>query len=280
MLAQVLALAFPLLPLIACNLLSPPTPLPLPTELATPPLPLESQPGGLEATFVSAVTVDGAGEERCFKLYRFYPDSLALYANFTCSAAAPSAAAWPEIDRWFRRDDHRIMRGDYYRLGHRIWIRIVGYDAVHEITYLRQFQGELCDADMVLQEPTVRGYAGVPSPLMQPVLEYMRISPATAPDEAEGSNCRVAGFKILSRPSVTLAGGLVEFSIQTDPGEACELHFTKPDGSLSRAPGTGAITADGQGICHWEWELDAQTGKGLVTIRIDQITQDFALDIR
>jgi hypothetical protein len=102
-LAQFLALAFALLPLIACNLLPTPTPLPLPTELATTPLPLESQLGGLEATFVSVVTVDGAGEERCFKLYRFYPDGLALYANFTYAATAPSAATWPEVDRWFRR---------------------------------------------------------------------------------------------------------------------------------------------------------------------------------
>jgi hypothetical protein len=270
------ALALALSSLTACDrftLLPAATPLPLPTELATTPLPPGSQLGGLDATFASVISTDGAQGKRCYRLYRFYPDGLALYVERACSTMPPGDN-WAEINRWLNRDSGQVFRGDYHLRDGLIWVRIVSYDFVHEKVVFRQFQGETCAGEMVLQEPAAT------SAFAQPVLEYVRISPAAPSEDGDAVDCRVAGFKFLLRPTVALASGRVEFRIRTDPGETCELSFTNPDGSLSRAPGTGAVTADGQGVCRWEWEVGAQTGQGLVTIRIDQIAQDLALEIR
>lgn len=268
------ALALALMPLAAClrpNFLPTATPLPLPTELATTPLPPAARPGGLDMTLASVLSTDGAQGEPCHRLYRFYPDGLALYAPSSCSATAPGNN-WPEISRWFHRDDARRPRGDYHSQDGRIWVRIVSYDSIHERVVFEQFQGEICGDQMVLQEPAVV------SAFAQPVWEYVRVSPAPSPSEAPG--CRVAAFRIIRSSAIAMAGRRAAYHIQTDPGETCFLRYTRPDGSVSQAPGTGSITADEQGICRWEWEVGEQTGRAVVTIRIDQITQDFEIEIR
>lgn len=266
---------------------------PQPTELATTPLPEGAQPGGLEAAFVSLASISGGQGERCYTLYRFYPDGLALYAAMACSEETPSRSSWADVEAWFRREDPDIPRGDYYRQGQRIWIRIVSYDSIYEIHELRSFQGEICPGEMVLQEPTVRTYSGVPSDLTQPVQEYMRIdklipdqekpgstTEANSPGGASDEACRVARFQILYRPSVALAGGQIEYRIQSDPGESCTLRYTLPDGTPSQASGTGAIRADRRGICSWIWEAGDQVGQAIVTVRIGGIEQDFRIEIR
>jgi hypothetical protein len=46
-----------------------------------------------------------------------------------------------------------------------------------------------------------------------------------------------------------------------------------------KAPGAGTITADDQGLCEWIWEVGDARGEGLITITIDEITQDFLIHI-
>jgi hypothetical protein len=270
------------IPVLACTLfgvLPTATPLPLPTELATTPLPEGSQLGGLEATFVSAVSVDGMQDERCYKLYRFYPDGLVLYADFACLDATPSAENWSEINRWFHRENRDLPSGDYYSIDHRLWIRIVSYDSVHETAYLRSFQGEYCNDRMVLLEPAIDYYAGVPSDLTEPVLEYVRLQAGGVEYTPSGA-CHLASFKVLFRPSVVLAGGGARYQIQTDPGETCSLQFTTPDGTISQAQGTGTITADANGICTWIWDVGTVEGQGTVRVTIGKISQDYRIEIR
>jgi hypothetical protein len=115
--------------------------------------------------------------------------------------------------------------------------------------------------------------------LRQPVLEFIPVQ-ITSPQESLSADCHVAGFRLLFRPTVVLSGGRAEYRIQTDPGETCTLQYTAPDGVLTQAQGTGAIIADSQGICKWTWELGELEGDGLVTVTIDQITQDFSIEVR
>jgi hypothetical protein len=266
------------LPILACNqlgFLPTATALPQPTELALTPLPEASQLGGLEVTYVSAVSIGGMGDERCYKLVRFYADGLALFADNVCLEAPLSAENLPDVQRWFRRENQDVSRGDYFLVGQRIWVRIVGYDDVYENIYLRSFEGKYCGNKMVLQEPAVRWYAGIPSDLTQPVVEYNSPETSAAP-----AGCRVAGFRFLTRPSVVLAGGQANYVIQTDPGERCTLTYTTPDGISIQDQGTGTITADDQGICSWIWELGEQPGIGTVTVSINEITQDLSIEVR
>lgn len=286
--AFIFIFVFAFLSLTACyslGLLPTATPLPQPTELATTPLPPGSRPGGLEGIFRSLASIDGEADSRCYKLFRFYPDGLALHAKLACFDRSPTGRDDSELERWFNRGNRQIARGDYFLLGERIWVRIVTYDAVHETVNLRSFQGEICQDEMVLQEPAQKYYTGVPSELTQPVLEYLRFSvppPAAsaAPQSSRPPSCRVAGFYILRRPSVTLSGGQTEYRILTDPGETCTLRYTTPDGRLSQSPGTGTIVADAQGVCHWLWEVGDLKGRATVTVSIDEISQDFWLELR
>jgi hypothetical protein len=271
-----------ILPGMACSrlgLFPTSTPLPLPADLATTPIPIDSQRGGLEATYVSAVSEDGFQDERCYKLLRFYPDGVVLYANFACLDTPPGPESWPEIDQAFHRQNPDILRGDYYLLDQRIWIRIVVHDAVHEITSLRSFQGVVCNHKMVLQEAENHYFTGVPSELMQPVLEFIPLQ-ITLSQDALTTDCHAAGFRLLFRPTVVLSGGQAVYQIQTDAGETCILQYTAPDGAMTQGQGTGAIIADAQGICKWTWELGDLKGDGLVTVTIDQITQDFSIEVR
>lgn len=276
------ALVLALLPSQACyrmGILQTATPLPLPQELATTPPPEGSRLGGLEGVFISVVSIDGYKDERCYKLYRFYPDGVVLYAYLACFEAAPITKIWSALDRWFRRENPDAFRGDYYIQNHRIFIRVVTYDYVHETVHLRSFQGKYCNDEMVIQEPAVRGYSGVPSNLTQPVLEYIRlgVNPAENP-QPEG--CRVAGFQLLRRPSVVIAGGQAGYRIRTDAGETCTLQYIPPDGKPSQAPGTGSITADSEGLCAWNWEVGTAEGIGTVTVTIDEISQEFSIEVR
>lgn len=269
-------------PVLACsrpNIFPTTTPLPLPTELATTTLPAGAQPGGLEATYVSVVSADGAGDERCYNLYQFYPDGLVLYASNVCFSPAPVEETWAEINRWFYRENREIPSGDYYLENNRLWIRVVSYDPIHETAYLRSFQGEYCGDRMVLQEPSVGYYAGVPSELTEPVVEYVQMQIGEV-EHTPSPGCHVAGYRVLFRPSVVLAGGGARYQIQTDPGETCSLQYTDPDGNINMVEGTGIILADVEGICEWIWEVGAVEGYGMVRVTIDEIIQDYQLEIR
>lgn len=277
-----LALVLAFLPIQACyqiGILPTATPLPLPTELSTTPLPPGSRAGGLEGIFISAVSIDGYKDERCYKLYRFYPDGVVLYANLACLEPAPAEKIWSEIDAWFRRENRDIPRGDYYLQNHRIWIRVVFYNDVYETVYLRSFQGEYCNDEMVLQEPKVRDYAGVPSPLTQPVQEYTRLG-ANLTENPPPEACHVAGYRLLYRPYVTIAGGQAEYRIQTDVGQTCVLQYIPPDGNPSEASGAGAITADSHGICAWKWDVGSIKGVATVIVTIDEISQEYSIELR
>ena len=281
-----LALLFSILACSGPGLLPTATPLPRPAELSNTPLPEGGRLGGLEGVFISSVSVEGEQDSRCYKLYRFYADGSVLYTDNTCFDAEINNESWSEIEGWFQRENPQVSSGDYYLQDHRLWIRIVTYDAVHETTYLRSFQGEYCHQKMVLQEPAVRDYSGIPSALTQPVLEYNLLettAPETdrsdLPDSGDGQ-CSVAGFKIISRPSIALADNRGSFEILTNRDQECSLQYTDPAGMRIEAQGTGTITADASGICKWEWDLGSREGTGTVTITIDEITQDFSLEIR
>ena len=270
-----------LLPGLACSLSGGQqgnTPLPLPTELAAAPLPDGSQPGGLAATFISVNSSAGAQDGRCHKLLRFYSDGLVLYSSSCFSAGAPAASLESEVVRWFKRENPNIARGDYALLGQRLWLRIVSHDPIHETTYLRLFQGEYCDQELVLQEPALLTYAGVPSDVTQPVLEYALLGGAMP--EAAASPCHVAGFRFLWRAYITLAESEAAYRIQTDVGQPCSLRYTAPDGTVWPAAGPAEITADSEGICAWRWPVGNVPGQGIVTIVIDEINQDFVINIQ
>lgn len=275
----VLVLTLVQIVILACSwlgFLPTPTPLPLPTELATTPLPDAGQLGGLEATYISVVSEDGAEDTRCYNLYRFYPDGLVLFAVNNCFS--PVDEIWAEINAWFHRDNRDVSRGDYYLDDQRLWIRVVTYDSIHETTSLRSFQGEYCDGKMVLQEPGVATYAGVPSDLTEPVLAYAQLP--TSGTEYPPAGCHVASYKVLFRPSVVLAGGGARYQIQTDPGEPCSLQYIDPNGTISMVEGTGTIQADVEGICEWIWEVGEAEGYGKVRVIIDEIVQDYRIEIR
>lgn len=260
--------------------------------LATTPFPEGSQTGGLDGIFVSLESSAGAKQARCHSLYRFHPDGVVLYTSFSCFDTPPGAEDRVTIERWFHQDNVEISRGDYARLGQRLWIRVVAYDSIHETTNLRSFQGAICGDEMVLQEPAVLTYSGVPSPLTQPVQEYARLgtsgflagmppsSKRQTSTQESPAVCQLSGFKILQRAFITLDGGSARFEVQTSPGETCSLVYTAPDGVPIQAPGSGTISADGQGICSWMWEVGNQEGQATVNITIGDISQNFALEIR
>jgi hypothetical protein len=256
-------------------------PLPQPTQLSSIPSPTGSRPGDLEAVYISTESTAGAGRERCHALVRFYPDGAALYENFVCFDAPPGREDLVQLDRWFQPQNRDIQQGDYFVRDQLVWMRIVNHNPAAEVTSLRFFQGEQCNGRMVLQEPAVRWYTGVPSEITQPVLEFEQLGGTNgAIADMQEQNCRVAAFKILFRPTVVLANGQARYEFQTDPGELCNLQYTAPDGSERQAAGTGVITADSEGICRWIWDLGNTPGIGTVTVRIDEITQEFSIEIR
>ena len=99
---------------------------PLPTQLAGSGFPAGSEAGGLEGIFISRASIPGAGEERCHKLVRFYPDGLVLYSDLACLAdGGDPDGLVGEVDEWFNRDNGLVSRGDYAVLDGRLWLRIV-----------------------------------------------------------------------------------------------------------------------------------------------------------
>ena len=265
----------------------------MPGDLTTTPLPASAKIGNLDAVFVSLVSVAGGQGSRCYKLYRFYPDGLALYSDFACFEGDLSANTWAEIDRWFNREEQAVSRGDYYLDASKIFVRIVSYHSIYETVDLRAFQGEICGPEMVLQEPAATHYTGIPSELTQPVLEFAQLGSPEQRQDSSGMTsrpvaventsdkaCHVAGFKILRRPTTVIAGNQAEYQILTDPGEACLLRYTAPGGGSGQAPGSGTVIADGQGLCSWLWELGDLPGEAIVTVGIDEILQDFSLEVR
>jgi hypothetical protein len=267
---------------LACGLpgISPdPTPLPAPADLAIAPPPADSRLGGLEGIFVSVVSADHSEQQRCNKLYRFFEDGLVLYADYNCFEKATGFQRWAELDRLLDRDNPDRQRGDYYTQDQRLFVRIVEHDFIHEVTYLRSFQGEYCNRKMVLQEPAVTGYAGLPSELTSPVLEYIWPEDTPTREIQAEAGCHVASFRVTWRSYITLAGGRGRFQIQTDPGQLCTLRYTTPEGIEIKASGAGTITADDQGLCEWIWEVGEARGEGSITITIDEITQDFLIHI-
>ncbi len=260
------------------------TPLPNPTELATSPLPENSQPGGIEGIFISTVSIPGAQPERCYKLYRFYRGGVVLYADMTCFDPSSNATGWTEIDDWFNQENSQVLHGDYHRVEERIHIRVVGHDSIHEEIYLRTFEGAYCNGQMVLQEPSVKTYSGVPSDLTQPVVEYIKVQEPTSSNtspELDNSNlCSLSGFRFIFRPLVVVSDGEALFQVQTNPGETCNLQYTTPDGQRRQAEGTGIVIADQRGLCEWKWEVGPEEGTASVNITVNQISQDLELEIR
>jgi hypothetical protein len=253
---------------------------PLPTQLALTGFPASSQAGGLEGIFISSASIPGAGEERCYKLVRFYQDGLFIYSDLACLAdGGDRDDLRDEVDEWFNRDNDRVSRGDYALLDGRLWLRVVVHDAVHETTYLRSFQGEACGGEMVLQEPAVRGYAGIPSDLTQPVQEYSLMVRKLS-DQAGEDACRLPGFRFVRRIYTALAGNEAVYSIRTGEGQACALVYLAPDGSIWPQEGRAEITSGSDGLCTWRWPVGDQAGMGLVTVTIGGIRQDFEIQIR
>lgn len=253
-------------------------PLPLPTELAAAPFSEGSQMGNWDATFISVSSAAGAQNGRCHKLLRFYPDGLLLYSNFACfPAGADAASQAANVAGWFTRENASMARGDYALEGQRLWLRVVVRDAIHETTYLRNLQGEYCERQMTLQEPGILTYTGVPSPLTEPVQEYVLLA-GSAP-ETLASPCRVDGFRFLRRSYITLAGGEAIYDIQTAVGERCSLRYTGPDGARWPIDGPAVIQADEYGVCAWRWPVGDVRGQGVVTVEIGAINQDFAIQL-
>ncbi len=254
-----------------------PTPLPMPTELALTPLPTAASPGSLDSLFASLDSTAGAGVERCYKLFRFYPDGLVVYSDFSCLEKPPGIETWQDIYAWFNRENESLARGDYFIAADRIWIRIVQFDPVSERIALRVFQGQICNNDIVLQEPAVSRYSGIPSPITQPVLEYANARPLAA---RTGQTCQITRFTVLNRPSVALKNYDIEFAVQTRPFESCNLEYTPPASQSTIDPITKMATADDQGVCRWRWAAGDQPGNAIITITIGAITQSFAIEIR
>ncbi len=266
-----------------------PTPLPMPQELNATPLPADSTPGGLEDVFISRVSEAGQQPERCYTLYRFYPDGLALYSKFSCFKNPPSAEDLSTVQDWLNRENPRLWRGDYSLQQNRIFIRITVHDVVHEITSLRYFQGSICEGQMVLQEPAVTTYAGLPSALNQPVLEYtalknLSIQPSEIPPanrkNRSQTTCVPPSFMIIRRPYITLINGQSLLEIQTNPQEVCTLTYLNPAGETLLSAADGTIRADGQGLCRWLFEIGNVRGTGTLTLQIGEITQSLSIDIR
>lgn len=261
----------------------------MPAELNADPLPEDSTIGGLEGVFISRNSEAGKQPERCHKLFRFDPDGIVQYANFYCFQNPPTQDDVPALQHWFNRNDPTIWRGDYSVNQNRLFLRITGYDPIHEITFLRYFRGSFCGEQMVLQEPAVRGYAGLPSPLNQPVQEFLALSSITGnindlslpPASKKGRNeeCQWIGFRFNFRPTVTTRDGQSRLEIQTNPNQTCILTYISPAGITLLTANEGTIHADNEGICRWLFDIGSEVGTGTLIVQIGDITQSLSIEI-
>lgn len=143
---------------------------------------------------------------------------------------------------------------------------------------------------MVLQEPAVRGYAGLPSPLNQPVQEFLALSSITGdindlslpPASRKGRNeeCRLIGFRFILRPTVTLKDGQSTLEIQTNPNQTCTLTYISPAGITLLTEQQGNIRADNEGVCRWLFDIGSDAGIGTLIVQIGDITQSLSIEIR
>jgi hypothetical protein len=264
--------------LLMVSCLPPTIPIPQPTEIALTPLPEGSRQGSVDAIFISRASAAGQGKERCHALIRLYPDGRALRADNSCFKS-PAEQDLSAVQGWFEIQNSPFQQGDYFVRDSRIWIRIVEYNSILETMSLRSFQGELCGNRLVLQEPELAWYAGVPSPITQPVLEYDRLA-GEQMSEPPPADCHAAGFNILFRPAASLAGGKAQVDIATDPHQPCTLQYIPPPGAAAGSEEVYRITADSQGLCRWLVDLGDTTGVARFIISIDEITQQFSLDVR
>ena len=76
-------------------------------------------------------------------------------------------------------------------------------------------------------------------------------------------------------------GSLATVSIKTTPGENCTLAYETPKRSLSTAEGLGTTTADGNGICSWQWHIGSNTspGTGTLTITVGETEEVYEIVI-
>lgn len=276
---------------IGCvSLLSKATPLPMPTDLNAAPLPEDSTIGGLDGVFISRNSEAGYQGSSCYQMFRFYPDGLVLFAYRACVDKPPTQDDTPDIHGWFNRENPDMWRGDYSVNQNRLFLRITGYDPIHEITFLRYFRGSFCGEQMVLQEPAVRFYSGVASPLTQPVQEFLALSSVTSsiadqslpPASKKGRNeeCQFIGFRFISRPTTTTKNGQSRLEIQTNPNQTCILTYISPAGITLLTANEGTIHADNEGICRWLFDIGSEAGTGTLIVQIGDITQSLSIDIR
>lgn len=113
-----------------------------------------SQPGGLEGIYASAASISGGQGSRCYKLYRFYPDGTALYADFSCFDGGAITASLAEIESWLKPGNLGVSQGDYATQAGLIWARIVVYDSITGAVSLRSFQGEVCSLRYIAPDGT------------------------------------------------------------------------------------------------------------------------------
>ena len=132
---------------------------------------------------------------------------------------------------------------------------------------------------MVLQEPAVQGYAGIPSDLTQPVQEYTLLAGALQ-ERADGDACKLPGFRFERRIYTTLVGKEAEYIIRTDAGQVCSLVYLAPDGRVWPQEGSAVITAGSDGLCTWRWPVGDQAGVGLVTVTIGGIRQELEIQVK
>ncbi|GAP09946.1 hypothetical protein BECAL_01100 [Bellilinea caldifistulae] len=258
----------------------------MPAELNAEPLPSDAVSGGMDEIFISRVSSPGKQPERCYKLYRFYPDGLVLYSQGECFESPPQSKDLSDIQRWLNRENTNLWRGDYSLRQNRIFLRVTVHDYVKEVTSVRYFQGVICEGQMVLQEPAVLTYAGLPSELNQPVLEYIALSLSSDQSQTENRKnrsemiCPFVGFKIIHRPSIGLINRQALLEIQTNPRQTCTLTYTNPAGETLLNAAEGTIRADEQGLCRWLFETGSTAGNGTLTVQIGEITQSLQIEIR
>lgn len=118
------------------------------------------------------------------------------------------------------------------------------------------------------------------------------VIPTTSPVQSPATSTPVAtqpppptaapAFTVIEFRSPVPVNGQARVVVQSTPGAQCFLSYYTPSGNVSKADGLGAKTADGNGICAWEWKIGSQTnpGTGSVVIQVGGITQQLPIVIQ
>lgn len=119
-------------------------------------------------------------------------------------------------------------------------------------------------------------------PTIAPTDTSVPIIQPTQPPVVDTQPPPAPAFTLINLTSPINAGQTASASIQTTPGANCFISYHTPSGTDSTAAGLGAITADGNGICSWSWEIGGNTnsGTGRVTISAGGDVQTFPIEIR